>query len=147
MAKKIDELPVYKRAVEFCRAITAILEGSALRRDRELHKQISAANDSITANMEEGFEQSTDRHFANFLFTAKGSLAEVLGRLKTARRKRRITQEQLDEQLRTGEELGRMLGGFIRYLNESDFKDRGRFTSKHTAREPSASPPDDELSG
>ena len=25
-----------------------------------------------------------------------------------------------------GEALGRMLGGFIRYLSRSDFKDRGR---------------------
>jgi four helix bundle protein len=59
--EKLDELPVYQKAVEFWRAVTAILESPALRRDRKLHEQISDANDSITANMHEGFEQSTDR--------------------------------------------------------------------------------------
>ena len=130
MAKKLEELPVYQRAVEFCAAITAILGRPALRRDRQLHKQIDTANDSITANMEEGFEQSTGRFFANYLFVAKGSLAEVLGRLKTARRKGYISQEELDGHLQTGEKLGKMVGGFIRYLNESDFKDRGRFKQR-----------------
>jgi len=60
------------------------------------------------------------------------SLAEVLGRLKTARRKGCISQEELDGRLEAGEKLGKMLGGFIRYLKESDFKDRGRFKPKQT---------------
>src|SRR5688500_8079101 len=136
MTKKLEELPVYQRAVEFCAAITAILDLPALRRDRDLHKQIDTANDSITANMEEGFEQSTDRHFATFLFTAKGSLAEVLGRLRTARRKRHISDAQLVQCARDGEVLAKMLAGFIRYLNTSDFKDRGRFKAKQPPPEP-----------
>jgi four helix bundle protein len=135
MAKKLDELPVYQRAVEFCTAVTAILGRPTLRRDRQLHNQIDTANDSITANMEEGFEQSTDRFFANYLFVAKGSLAEVLGRLKTARRKGYLSQEELDSHLEAGETLAKMIGGFIRYLNESDFKDRGRFKQKQTRSE------------
>jgi four helix bundle protein len=144
MAKTLEELPVYQRAVKFCAAITAILDIPALRRDRKLREQINSANDSITANMEEGFEQSTDRYFANFLFTSKGSLAEVLGRLKTARRKRHISQEQLDASTRDGEQLGKMLGGFIRYLNESDFKDRGRFKAKQPPRETGTSAPEEQ---
>src|SRR5688500_9955185 len=108
MAKKLEELPVYQRALEFCAAVTAILARPALRRNRQLHNQIDAANDSITANMEEGFEQSTDRLFANYLFIAKGSLAEVLGRLKTASRKGYISQEELDDHLETGENLAKM---------------------------------------
>jgi four helix bundle protein len=130
MAKKLEELPVYQRAVEFCVAITEILSRPALRRDRDLHDQISEAADSITANMEEGFEQPTDRAFANYVFIAKGSLGEVLGRLRTARRKKHISAADLSARERAGDELGRMMGGFIRYLHESDFKDRGRFKLK-----------------
>ncbi len=95
MAKKLEELPVYQRAVKFCVAITEILSWPALRRDRDLHDQISEAADSITANMEEGFEQPTDRAFANYVFIAKGSLGEVLGRLRTARRKKHISAAEL----------------------------------------------------
>src|SRR5687768_7609680 len=135
MAKKLEDLPIYKHAVDFCAAVTAVLARPALRRNRQLHKQIDTANDSITANMEEGFEQSTDRLFANYLFIAKGSLAEVLGRLKTANRKGCISLEELDKHLETGENLAKMIGGFIRYLNESDFKDRGRFKKRDRIRD------------
>jgi four helix bundle protein len=130
MAKKVDELPLYQKAVTFCAAVLALLNRPGLRKDRGLHKQLDEANDSITANMEEGFEQSTDAAFANYMVISKGSLGEVLGRLRTARRKGYITQAELTACVGDGEELGRMMGGFIRYLSESNFKDRGRFKSK-----------------
>lgn len=130
MAKKLDELPVYQRALDFSIAVLELLNRPAFRRDRGLHKQVSEANDSITANMEEGFEQSTDAGFAHYLFIAKGSLAEVMGRLRRARRKGYITDAELNERLNDGDEIARMLAGFIRYLSESDFKDRGRFKSQ-----------------
>jgi four helix bundle protein len=113
MAKKVDELPVYQHAVEFCLAIIEILARPALRKDRDLYDQISEAADSITANLEEGFEQPTDRAFANFVFIAKGSLGEVLGRLRTARRKKYITHADLTAQEKAGDALGRRIGGFI----------------------------------
>ena len=73
----------------------------------------------------EGFEQGTDRAFANFLTHSKGSLAEVLTRLKQAYFKNYITEAELQAHLAAGEELGRMLGGFIKYLRRSGFRDRG----------------------
>jgi four helix bundle protein len=138
MAKKLEELPIYQRAIEFCTAVIALLDRPGFRRDRGLHSQVADANDSITANMEEGFEQSTDAHFARYLFIAKSSLGEVLGRLRRARLKGYITQEELEARLHAGDELGRMLGGFIRYLSQSGFKDRGRFKSKAAPNRPDA---------
>ena len=66
--------------------------------------------------MVEGFEQGTDRAFANFLTHSKGSLAEVLARLKQAHFKKCITADELEPLLIAGDELGKMLGGFIKYL-------------------------------
>ncbi len=125
MAHKLEELPVYHKAEAFWSAVNAILDSPKLRSDGDLHKQISKANDSITANMVEGFEQGTDRAFANFLVHSKGSLAEVLKRLKQAYFKRRISKEELNRHLSAGEELAKMLGGFIKYLRECDWNDRG----------------------
>jgi hypothetical protein len=45
--------------------------------------------------------------------------------LKQAYFKRYITLDELNARLSAGEELGKMLGGFIKYLRRSDFKDRG----------------------
>jgi four helix bundle protein len=125
MANKLEDLPIYHKAVAFWSAVNAILESPRLRKDRRLHEQIADANDSITSNMIEGFEQGTDRAFANFLTHSKASLAEVITRLKQAYFKKYISEEQLKPQVANGEELGKMLGGFIKYLRRSDWNDRG----------------------
>jgi len=75
--------------------------------------------------MVEGFEQGSDRAFANFLTHSKGSLAEVLARLKQAHFKKYISEEELKRLLEPGIELGKMLGGFIKYLRDCDWDDRG----------------------
>ena len=131
MAKKIEELPVYQHALKFCASIDAILERPALRRNRKLWDQISAANDSILSNMKEGFELSSDDAFANLLTYAKGSCAEVVVRTFRAHRNRYVTAEEYAVRAQMGEELQCMLGGFIKYLRRSGFKDRGSFRSKH----------------
>jgi four helix bundle protein len=126
MANRLDELPIFHSATAFCDAITALLEGTEFGRNHKLRDQIREASDSITANMREGFEQGTDAAFGRYLYIAKGSLGEVLARLARARRRRCISAEELAAHTATGEELGRMLGGFIKYLARSNFKDRGR---------------------
>jgi four helix bundle protein len=128
MAKKIDDLPVFQRALEFWKAVNAILDRPELRRNRKLWDQISEANDSITSNMREGFEQSSDDGFANFLVYAKGSVAEVVTRLQAATGKRLLSQEEFNQRALAGEALGKMLGGFIKYLRRCGFKDRGSFS-------------------
>jgi four helix bundle protein len=129
MARKIEDLPIFSRVEHFWSAINAILDKPLVRRDSDLHDQLSRANESVPSNMVEGFEQGTDRGFAHFLTYSKGSVAEVLRRLRKAYYRRYITQEELDAHRAEGEELQKMLGGFIKYLERSDFKDRGRHRS------------------
>src|SRR6476620_4838378 len=124
MAHTLEELPIYSKAVEFWNAVNALLDKPRLRNNRDLHGQITRANDSIPSNMVEGFEQATDRAFANYLTYSKGSVAEVRKRLKQAYFKKYITQEELAPRLEAAEELGKMLGGFIKYLRRSDWGDR-----------------------
>jgi len=125
VARRLTELPVYARALAFGTAVSAIVRTPALRRDFKLTAQITTAADSISANIEEGFEQGTDKAFARYLNIAKGSLAETLGHLRRASGKGYLSPADLDPFVRDGDALGRMLGGFIKYLHHSDFKDRG----------------------
>ena len=81
MANTLQELPVNLKAREFHVAGAAIIARPAFGRNRKLHEQIADANESILANMEEGFEQSTDAVLANYLYISKGSIAEVVVRL------------------------------------------------------------------
>ena len=125
MAKRIEDLPIHSKVDEFWNAINAILDLPAVRRDSDLHGQIARANESIGSNMVEGFEQGTDRAFAHYLTYSKGSIAEVLKRLRKAYYRRYISRLELDARVAQGEDLKKMLGGFIKYLEESDWKDRG----------------------
>jgi four helix bundle protein len=126
MARKVEELPVYQKVTELGIAITAILDRPGLCKDWKLRNQISDAMDSAAANIEEGFEQGTDRAFAKYLSTSKGSIGETIGHLRRARRKGYLTAADLDRLIPASDEIGRMLGGFIKYLRECDWKDRGR---------------------
>lgn len=126
MARKVEELPVYQKVTELGVAVTAILDRPGVRKDWKLRNQMSDAMDSAAANIEEGFELGTDRAFAKYLSTSKGSIGEIIGHLRRARRKGYVTAADLDRLIPAAEEIGRMLGGFIKYLRECDWKDRGR---------------------
>ena len=127
MARKLEELPVYAKVMAFSDAVSAIIARPAFGRNRRLQDQIADANESILANMAEGFEQSTDAHVAKFLYTAKGSVAEVVTRLRRAQRSGLIGADEGSRCAAMGDEIGRMLGGWIKYLERCDWKDRGRF--------------------
>ena len=125
MAKRIDELPLYSDILEFTASVSALTRKPPLCRNFKLRNQITDAADSIEANFEEGFEQGTDRAFARYVTIAKGSLGETLGHLRRAYRKELIAKDALDARLASGESLGKKLGGFIKFLHRSDFKDLG----------------------
>ena len=131
MAKRVEDLPIFQRATEFCDAVIAILDRPAFHRNRRARDQISEACDSITSNMREGFEQPTDDTFSRYLFISKGALGEVHSRLASGQRKRYITPNELTTHTAAGQILGKMLGGFIKYLAKSGFKDRGRYKAKN----------------
>lgn len=126
MADRLEDLRLYPKMLAFCDAVDAILRGPEWRRDSDLQKQIADANSSVTANMEEGFEQPTDAAFAVYVYRSKGSAEEVLGRLKRAVRRRIVRQADVDPIDTMGDELCRIFGGFIKYLEASGFTDRGR---------------------
>jgi len=116
---------VYGRTLAFGSAVSALVRTPTLRRKLKLCGQITSAADSISANIEEGFQQGSDRAFARYLIIAKGSLAETVGHLQRACGQGYISAAAVKPLVREGDELGRMLGGFIKYLHRSDFKDRG----------------------
>jgi len=72
MAHKVEELPVFQDGQRFCDAVTETLNGSRLRKNSKAYEQIQEANDSVLANMDEGFQQESDDGFARYLYYSKG---------------------------------------------------------------------------
>ena len=125
MAKKVEELDVWQRALDFSVAVNAIIGNPGFMRDRRLRDQILDATDSVVSNIAEGFEQPSDRAFAKYLYTSKASNSEARARLLIARNRRHITADEFLKCDRLGDEVARMLTGLIKYLIRSDRRDRG----------------------
>ena len=137
MAKKLEDLLVYQKAQQLDVEISAILRRPCWRRFRTLHGQLGASVESIGANIEEGFEQPTDRAFAHFLGIAKGSATETAGHLRRAVRRGCVSAAEATPLVALAQEIARMLAGFIRYLDRSDYKDRGCHKQKEPPSEDS----------
>ena len=78
--------------------------------------QIFRASVSVSNNIAEGFERSSDKDFARFLFISKGSNAEVKSMLYLAQRLQFINEQDLKIGLSLCDEIGRILNGFINSL-------------------------------
>jgi four helix bundle protein len=123
--ERIQDFEVWKKADAFSDAVAAILTRPAFGRNCKLLEQVENALDSITSNMSEGFDQSTDRGFAKYLFIAKGSTSETCTRLGRACRRGCLNKAELQALEKQAQEIGRMLTGLIKHLMKTPNRRRG----------------------
>jgi four helix bundle protein len=72
------------------------------------------------SNIAEGFSRRTTKEFVQFLFIAKGSVAEVQSQLYVALDQGYTNQERFKELHSKSDEVARLTSGFIRYLLNKD---------------------------
>jgi len=85
-------------------------------KDFSFKTQIERATVSVMNNIAEGFERRSDKAFANFLFIAKGSCAEVRSMLYIASGLGYINNEQTRKLQDQASEISRILSGLIKSL-------------------------------
>ena len=125
IARTLEELQVYQKARVASQAISAMLACHSFRDEQRLRTQLASASERVISAIAEGFEQSTDRHFAQYCFRAKGSCREIRTQLSVARDLKCITEEERQRLDPLYEEVAKMLSGLIRHLKKEDRKDRG----------------------
>jgi four helix bundle protein len=123
-AKCVEELAVFQKALIASAEISAILERPSWQRDWRLRDQIGSASERVVSAISEGFEQSTDRHFAQYLYRARGSSREIRTQLLVAQQRRHITEGERISASDKYEEIARMLTGLIRHLEAENRKHR-----------------------
>ena len=126
MAKRVEELLVYQKALEAADEVSDLLRSEAFAKDLRLRGQIGASSERVVSVISEGFEQKTDRHFASFLYTARGSSAETRTQLRIAERRGYVTSGKRIELDAKYEEIKKMLTGLIHHLEKEDRKHRHR---------------------
>lgn len=107
----------------------AIESNKSFADDYKFRGQIHSAAVSVMPNIAEGFSRRSTKEFTQFLFIAKGSVAEVQGQLYVALDQSYIDEEKFGELYSRSDEVARLISGFIRYLLNKD--------KPHEFREPS----------
>ena len=118
MAKieKFEDIEAWQKARELSKAVYAVTGAGAFARDFGLRDQIRRAAVSVMSNIAEGFDRGGNREMIQFLFIAKGSVAEVQAQLYVALDAGYLNQEHFRQLYDLAGDTGRLLGGFIRYL-------------------------------
>lgn len=133
--EKFEDIEAWKSARAATNQIYLLSSADAFNRDFCLRDQIRRSAVSIRSNIAEGFEREGNREFVNFLSIAKGSCTESRAQLYVALDQHYITREQFTETYQKLTETGRLIGGFMKYLRGSEFREvsietRNFFNSK-----------------
>lgn len=119
---RFEELECWREARNLVKTIYDSTRNGGFKKDLRLSGQIQAAAASVMANIAEGFIRRSDREFAQFLFIAMSSAAEVQSHLYIALDQRYIDQTQFDEIYEQANKTARIISGLITYLRTKETK-------------------------
>ncbi|MEQ1605046.1 MAG: four helix bundle protein [Pyrinomonadaceae bacterium] len=119
---RFEDIDSWKKAREVTRLVYTMSSQGDFARDFALRDQIRRAIVSIMSNIAEGFERGGDREFIQFLSIAKGSCGEARAQLYVALDQNYISEDQFNDAYDALSEVGRMIGGFMKYLQQSELR-------------------------
>lgn len=122
MIERFEDIEAWKRAREVTNKIYQLSSVGEFSRDFGLRDQIRRSSVSIMSNIAEGFERDGNREFINFLGIAKGSCGEARSQLYVALDQNFISAVDFEWTYDHLNQTGKMIGGFMNYLRQSDFK-------------------------
>jgi four helix bundle protein len=114
MGKGFRELKVWQHAKGLAVQIYTITNGGIFSKDFGLRDQIRRAAVSVASNIAEGDERDTNKDAVRFLYTAKGSLAEVLTQTIIANEIGYLQEGDYKRIVDDCEVIGKMLGSLIK---------------------------------
>ncbi len=130
-----EELEVWKRARELVRAVYGVTRHDLFSKDFALCNQIRRAAISIPSNIAEGFERDGRLEFIQFLSIAKGSAGEVKAQLYIALDQHYLSEDEFMELKQKLTETANLLGGFMKYLGQSEVRGAKYKQSSATKRD------------
>ncbi|MFZ1700167.1 MAG: four helix bundle protein [Pyrinomonadaceae bacterium] len=124
MAKieRFEDIESWKLAREVTRLIYEASSVGNFDPDFALRDQIRRSSISIMSNIAEGFERGGDKEFVQFLSVAKGSCAEARAQMYVALDQKYVSANEFDSIYGKLDETGRLIGGLMKCLRQSDLK-------------------------
>jgi four helix bundle protein len=112
--QKFEDIIAWQKAQDFA---VDIYNTFGISKDFGFKDQISRAAVSISNNIAEGFDRSSDADFGRFLFIAMGSCSEVKSMLYLAERLNYINKTLRDQFLEKITEISRIIFGLIKSIS------------------------------
>jgi len=116
--RRFEEIEVWKRAMVLVGRVYEETGKGSFRRDFSLRDQTRRAGISIALNIAEGSARRTDKEFAQFLFVALGSAAELKAAFYIAKDQRYVDEQTFLKLYEQIEEISRMISGLVKYLRQ-----------------------------
>lgn len=113
------DLVVWQKAMDLATEVHGIVKRFPTDERYGLSAQLRRASVSIPSNIAEGKGRWTTKDFAAFLMRARGSLHEVETQILLAIRFNYLTESETSRVFEQSEEVGRLLNGLIRSLQEA----------------------------
>ena len=120
--ERFEDLEVWRLSRELVESIYKLSSGAKFAKDFGLANQIQRSAVSIMSNIAEGFERKSKKEFINFPYIAKGSCGELRSQLYIALDLIYINKDEFKTNYQLAEKISRSLGGFIKYLQSSNFE-------------------------
>jgi four helix bundle protein len=120
--KSFEDIEAWRKARQFCDDVYKLTLTGNFAKDFSLRDQINRSAGSIMDNIAEGFERGSKNEFVQFLSYSKGSAGETRSQLFRALDRNHITEPVFQKLTEDAIEIGKMIGGFISYLNTSEIK-------------------------
>jgi len=117
MINNTDNLKVLKLAHEFTIKIYKLTKNFPAEERFRLTDQICRSSSSVPANIVEGNSRKTTKEFTQFLYQAKGSLAETQYHLMLSKDLGLIDNNIYLDLIKMSDEIGMMITGLIKYLS------------------------------
>lgn len=114
--QKFEDLIVWQKSQDLAVEINSIFKQC---KDFAFKDQITRATVSISNNIAEGFERSSNADFTRFLYFSLGSVSEVRSMLYLAFRLEFINNEQFISLLDSTNQISKMLYGLINSMNKN----------------------------
>ena len=119
--ERFEDIKAWQEARVLVKIIyDAIKSNKNFTGDYKFKEQIHSAAVSAMSNIAEGFSRRSTKEFIQFLFIAKGSVAEVQSQLYIALDQGYVNKQKFNELYSKSDEVARLISGFIQYLLNKD---------------------------
>jgi four helix bundle protein len=117
--QKFEDIIAWQKAQEFAVDIYGVFKDL---RDFGFRDQICRAVVSISNNIAEGFDRTSNADFSRFLYIAIGSCSEVKSMLYLATKLKYVTEEQNQQLLNKINDISKIIRGLIKSMQPKQEK-------------------------